>query len=275
MKSCLLNITRAALVGLLLAAQATAQTAQPAAQTPAPQRRATPRPAGLQVIVRDVSGSPLAGVKVTASGAVSQEVVTDDKGTATVSPLRDGTYRLRFERDGFVTVERDVAVRSGQPAEVYAAMRISSVQPAPAAAPPPPTAPLPPPPVAAAPIEPPVFVSIPSFLDKNLVRRGPPKESLMGCLADSTTRLLQLPDALSEHTHSTVDEILYVVAGQGTVRLKNDSSDIEPGSLSIIPRGVAHAIDRRGKNPLILVSVLSGEPCRAGQTSQAAAGSKK
>jgi hypothetical protein len=112
---------------------------------------------------------------------------------------------------------------------------------------------------------------VPSFLEKNFILgREALKESVLGCLADSTTRLLQIHDAVAEHTHADLDEIIYSVAGEGTIRLHSDSSPIEPGALTIIPRGVAHAIDRRGKNPLIVISVLSGGPC-TGAASQAPA----
>jgi mannose-6-phosphate isomerase-like protein (cupin superfamily) len=98
---------------------------------------------------------------------------------------------------------------------------------------------------------------------------------VLGCLADSTTRLLQLHDAIAEHAHAEMDEMLYVVAGEGTIRLRNDSSDIAPGSLSILPRGLPHAIDRRVKNPLILLSILSGGPCAGNRQTAQASTSKK
>jgi hypothetical protein len=245
-------------VALLLAVHAQAQQ-QPSPPT-TPQRRA------LRVIVRDVSGAPLSGVKVALSGPITQDFVTDDNGTASLGALRDGTYRLRFDREGFVTLEREVSVRLGQPTEIYAALRISVTAPTPAPIAPAPPPPATPPPAAVAPasVAPPVFVSVPSFLEKNFLGREPIKESVLGCLSDSTTRLLQIHDAVAEHTHADVDEIIYVVAGEGTIRLRSDSSSIEPGALSIIPRGVVHAIDRRGRNPLIIISVLSGSPCTGG-----------
>src|SRR5262245_39723299 len=149
----------AALVAL--AASASAASAQsapqtpppqtpPPAQTPAPQTprpAARPRPVNTQVIVRDVSGSPLAGAKVTMSGPASQEVSTDANGTASLGVLKDGTYHFQFEREGFVTLERDVAVRAGQPAEIYAALRLAPVVPPP---PPPEPPPAPPPPAPSA-----------------------------------------------------------------------------------------------------------------------------
>jgi mannose-6-phosphate isomerase-like protein (cupin superfamily) len=210
------------------------------------------------------------GVKVTVTGPVNQQATTGRDGTASLGTLRDGTYRLRFERDEFIPFEREVTIRGRQtePLEVW----LSPAPPPPEPPPPPPPAPAPAPPppapsrVAEAPTGPPVFVSIPAFLDKNYIGREPLKESVLGCLADSTTRLLQLHDGLAEHTHADLDEILYVVAGEGAVRVRSQSSTVAAGSLSIIPHGQPHAIERRGRNPLMLVSVLSGAPCRAEQS---------
>src|SRR5438270_486010 len=83
-------------------------------------------------------------------------------------------------------------------------------------------APAPPPPAATGPSGPPVFVTIPAFLDKNYIGREPLKESVLGCLADSTTRLLQLHEAIAEHTHADMDEMLYIVAGEGTIRARGE-----------------------------------------------------
>jgi mannose-6-phosphate isomerase-like protein (cupin superfamily) len=86
--------------------------------------------------------------------------------------------------------------------------------------------------------------------------------------------LLQLHDAIGEHTHSELDEVLYVVAGEGTVRVNSESSAVSAGSISIIPRGLPHAIERRSRNPLMMLSMLSGAPCRAPESQSAASGKK-
>jgi mannose-6-phosphate isomerase-like protein (cupin superfamily) len=228
------------------------------------------------VIVRDRSGTALGDVQIVMSGPVSQEVVTDASGMASVGTTRDGTYRLRFERDGFITLEREISVSNGQPPEIVVALSAAPAPPPPpvvVAAPPPPApvAPPPPPPAASEPSGPPVFVAIPEFLDKNYIGRAPLKESVLGCLSSSTTRVLQLHDGLSEHAHADMDEILYVVAGEGAVRIHDSSSVVTAGSLSIIPRGVPHTIERRGKNPVIVLSTLSGAPCKATDVAQSSA----
>jgi mannose-6-phosphate isomerase-like protein (cupin superfamily) len=131
--------------------------------------------------------------------------------------------------------------------------------------PPPPPAPEPPhPPPAPKPVVadgPPTNMSIPQFLEKNYIGRHPLKESVVGCTGAATTRILQLRDPLAAHTHDDLDETLYVVAGEGVIRVKDEMMTISPGSLTVVPRGQPHSTEPHGKNPLILLSTLSGAPC--------------
>src|SRR5690349_21333543 len=125
-----------------------------------------------RVMVRDPSGAPLPGVKVTLSGGdASAEEITNGFGAAVFSSLKDGTYRLRFDSTGFVPFEREFTVHAPQPITIETQL---------SAAPPPPAPPPPPKPVAPAlgPAGPPVTLSIPNYLDKNLISgRDPLKES--------------------------------------------------------------------------------------------------
>ena len=88
-------------------------------------------------------------------------------------------------------------------------------------------------------------------------------------MPDAMARLLQLRDPVAQHAHAEFDEILYVVAGDGTVRIGTESISVGPGMLTTIPRGIAHSIERRGKNPLVLLSTLAGASCPAASTTQA------
>jgi mannose-6-phosphate isomerase-like protein (cupin superfamily) len=264
-------------VGLIPVAAAPPQAApaRPPAQTAAPasppQARSRPAAAApIKVIVRDGSGSPLGGVMIAVTGPANQQTTTAPDGTAALNGLRDGSYRLRFQSEGFITLEREVTIRGRQADAIEVWLSAAPPPPAPPPLPPAPEPPPPPPPspssVASTPSGPPVFVSIPEFLDKNYIGREPLKESILGCFADSTSRLLQLRDSVAEHTHSDLDEMVYVVAGEGTVRVRAQSSTVTAGSLSIIPHGQPHAIERRGKNPLVVLSMLTGAPCRTNQT---------
>jgi mannose-6-phosphate isomerase-like protein (cupin superfamily) len=242
-----------------LLAQAPAPAAPPPAQTPA--RAAAPRPRATpptRVIVRTNSGEAVEGVRVTVSGGTGLQAQTDAKGMSAVT-LPAGSYRFRFEHEGFIILERDVTVRAGQPTEVAVALDRALTPPPPPPAPePPPPLPAPKPGVASGP---PTNMSIPQFLEKNYIGRDPLKESVVGCTAAATTRILQLRDSLAAHTHDDLDETLYVVAGEGVIRVKDEMMTISPGSLTVVPRGQPHSTERRGRNPLILLSTLSGAPC--------------
>ena len=105
-------------------------------------------------------------------------------------------------------------------------------------------------------------MSIPDFVSRNFIGKEALKESTLGCTRTATTRLLQVRDAIASHSHADVDEVFYVVAGEGSVTMAQKGAlPIGPGSLGILPRGAPHTIERRGKNPLILLSTLTGAPC--------------
>ncbi len=231
------------------------------AQAPAPAPRARAKPKPTQVIVRDVSGAPIQGVQVTVSGASQAEVETNDQGIAPV-PLGPGTVRLRFEHDSFITLERDVTIRATAPAEIAVALNRAPPPPEPPPAPPAPEPARP----TAVPAGPPVNISIPDFVDRSYVGREPLKESILSCMPSATARLIQLREPVGEHTHAEMDEVLYVVAGDGAVRVGSQVMSVSPGSMTAIPRGLPHTIERRGRNPLIVLSTLAGAPCPVGTT---------
>src|SRR6185436_4843044 len=130
-------------------------------------------------------------------------------------------------------------------AEVAVALDLAPPPPPPPAPPPAPTPPPEPPkPAASEPPGPPVYLSIPTFIDRNFIGREPLKESVFSCTAGAMTRLLQIRDPVTEHAHADSDEILYVVAGEGTVRAKGVSTPMAAGALTVLPRGTAHALER-------------------------------
>ena len=100
--------------------------------------------------------------------------------------MRAGTYRLRFEHESYITLEREVTMRGAS--DVSVALNPAPVQP---------VWPPPPPPQAAAPapeqrklrpVEP-RTLSIPDFLDKNFIRSSEPqKTSLIACTDGGAAR---------------------------------------------------------------------------------------
>jgi mannose-6-phosphate isomerase-like protein (cupin superfamily) len=87
------------------------------------------------------------------------------------------------------------------------------------------------------------------------------KEDALGCTASAKTNLVQVRDPQPERALADADEVIYVVAGEGTLRLGNRDVALSATTLSVIPRGTVRGITRKGRNPLIFVSVLSGPPC--------------
>ncbi len=261
-------LSLAALLVFAMAGEARQQTpSTPAAKPSQPQEK--PRPAQpsrgrssggsatLTVEVTDKSGNRLADVHVAAAGPVDRSGDTAETGSLAFRSMRAGTYRLRFEHEGFTTLERELVMRSGQPATVSVALTAAPVKAEPAPEPAP--APEPKPAPSTRVVEP-RTLSLPDFLDKNLIGGEPQKTTLVACAEGGTARLLQVRDPIDEE-HAEVDEILYVVAGGGTVRMRNQDTRMNPGHFALVPRGMPHSLRRDGRNPLIVLSVLAGSPC--------------
>jgi hypothetical protein len=253
---------RGLFITLALAAVA---VSRPAAQAPTRPKTpaAAPKAASVRISIHDHDGAPVPGTRLLLSGGDTGEFTTGAAGTAIVPNLKAGTYRVRCEHDGFVTLERDFTLGSSawNPIEIV-------LDAAPPPPPPPKPAPEPPPPVAPTlPAGPPVMVSIPDFVDKNYIGRDPLKESILACKPLETVRLLQMRDAIAPHAHERLDEIIYVIAGEGAVRFADKSTPIRAGSLVVVPNGNSHAFERSGKNPLVVMSTLVGAACESTKTS--------
>lgn len=232
------------------------------AQQPRPQAGRGGGGLTLTVEVTDPGGGALEDVQVAVTGPVDRSGATGAKGTLAMRAMRPGSYRLRFERDGFLTLERDVVIRAGASASVSVALSPAPEPPAPAAptADPPPAAPEPAPSTPSRVVEPRVL-SIPDYLDDNLIGSQPQRTTLLGCAEGGTTRLLQIREPQAEQLHADVDELLYVVAGSGTLRVRDQETRMQPGHYAMVPRGFPHSVRREGRNPIILLSVLAGSPC--------------
>jgi mannose-6-phosphate isomerase-like protein (cupin superfamily) len=184
--------------------------------------------------------------------------VTDTQGSILFRGMRNGTYRLRFEHEGFTTLERELAVRAGQPTTVSASLNAAPAKPEP---PPPAPAPEPVKPARTPRVVEPRSLSLPDFLDKNLIGGQPQKITMLACAEGGTSRLVQVRDPLENQEHADEDELLYVVAGAGVIRIRNQDIKAGPGHFALVPRGVPHNIRREGRNPIILLSILTGTPC--------------
>jgi mannose-6-phosphate isomerase-like protein (cupin superfamily) len=239
-------------------AQPTPAAPAAGAQTPRPRAATVTSNATITVTVTDGSGLPVPGVHVMASGAMDRDGTTINNGVVRFLNLKSGDYRLRFAHDRFVLLERDVPVRG---ASVNVDVMLSKAPDRPADTPPPPV------PAASvtpnnAPAGDPRTVAVVDYVEKNFIRGGDPlKEDQLGCTASAKTLLLQLRDPLPEHANPDADEVLYVVAGEGTLRLGNRNVPLSATTLAIVPRGTVRGLSRKGRNPLILLSTVSGPAC--------------
>ena len=236
----------------------------PTAQAPRPRPRPSSATTTALLFITDASGRPIEGVTVNLMGPVDREVKSPASGPTRIEGLRAGTYRVRFTRDGFITFEREISWRAGT-----AAPELSiTLNPAPAA----PTPPTPPP----APVKPepstsklpppgtPKTLSLLDFIEKNFISgREPQKENLIGCSGVGQTMLWQIRDPWTGREHESADATIYVVAGEGTLRLGERDVQITNGSFAVVPRGTTYGFTKRGRNPLIVLAVLSGAPCAA------------
>lgn len=234
----------------------------PAAQAPRPRPSSSTTTA--LVFITDGSGKPIEGVTVNVTGPVDREVKSPASGPTRLEGLRAGTYRVRFTREGFITFEKEIAWRAGTAApELAVTLTPAPAAPAPAPPPPAPVKPEPapsklPPPGA------PKTLSLLDFIEKNFITgREPQKENLIGCSGVGQTMLWQIRDPWNGRRHESADAMIYVVAGDGTLKLGERDVSITNGSFAVVPRGTAYGFARRGRNPLIVLAVLSGAPCAA------------
>jgi mannose-6-phosphate isomerase-like protein (cupin superfamily) len=238
-----------AMLPLVLSAPADAAQQRPRAAKPAVPTTAT-------ITVTDLSGAPLSEARVILTGSLDRSGSTATNGTVKFDGLRPGTFRLRFEKEGYVLLEREFEVRAGQaPPDVSVALTA-----APKVDPPPP-----PEPAQPAPLPPPgkaITVNVPDFLERNFITNTQPqKVSEVGCSGLAHTVLWQVREPWEDRSHDTSDVMLYVVGGEGTVRIGASDLAVEAGSFAQIPRGTRYSIMRRGRNPIILLAMLVGEPC--------------
>jgi hypothetical protein len=253
------------------------QTAQPPAKpvtppaSPAPATQAPrPRPAGSAtttalLFITDSNGAPVEGVTVNVLGPVDREVKSPASGPTRLAGLRAGTYRVRFTREGFITFEREITWRAGTAAPELSITLNAAPAPPPAAPKPEPAAPKP---EAAAPKLPPPgapkTMPLIDFIEKNLIsNREPQKQSVLGCSGMAQALLWQIRDPWTGRQHEASDGMVYVIAGEGALRLGDRDVKVTNGSFAVVPRGTSYGFTRSGRNPLIVLAVLSGAPCDA------------
>jgi hypothetical protein len=117
---------------------------------------------------------------------------------------------------------------------------------------------------------PPRILSIPDMAERSLSGRDPVKTIPIGCSGLSNAQLVLVRESLSGVMHPDEDVMMYLVAGEASLKLGDKQQELTPGWFSVVPRGMTHTVTRKGRNPAILLSVFSGQPCdvAAGSPSQ-------
>jgi mannose-6-phosphate isomerase-like protein (cupin superfamily) len=212
-------------------------------------------------MVTALDGRTIPETVVKASGPADREAETDPSGLVTFANMAPGTYRLRFEHPSYITLEKEISLAPGKPLRASATLSPAPPPPPPPKAEPPPPAPAPPGPAGS---YTPNSVDIPDLFEKNFIGSGPVKRSSIGCTASSTSTLVQLREPIADHAHTDADELIYVVAGEGTHKVGGREHSLSGGVFSTVPRGMTHSIVRRGRQPLVIISTLSGPACQPG-----------
>ncbi len=218
----------------------------------------------MAITVTDQTGATIPGVRVTVFGATDRNGETNASGQLNLPGMMPGTYRLRFASDKVITFEREVTVAPGRVADVDVALNPA---PKPVAPPPPPPPPQPveAPKAAAGPTGQPQSLSIPDLLEKDFIGKQPRRESLLSCSGNTRTTMLQINEPLPERRYAEGDIVYYVLGGEGTLKQNGRDSRVATNTFLSVPRGTSHSFERRGNRPLILLAVLGGEACEAGE----------
>jgi hypothetical protein len=219
------------------------------------------------LFITDATGRSIEDVTVTVMGPVDREVKSPSSGPTRIMGLRAGTYRVRFTREGFITFEKEIVWRAGTAAPELAV----TLNPAPAPPAPPPPAPSAAPaptPAATAPKLPspgtPKSMSLLDFIEKNFISaREAQKENLVGCSGVGQALLWQVREPWAGRQHESADGMIYVIAGDGSIKIGDRDFVVTNGSFSVVPRGTTYTLSRRGRNPLIVLAMLAGAPCAA------------
>jgi len=208
--------------------------------------------------VTDPGGLPIAGVHVSIAGLSDRSGDTNDNGQINFVGMQAGTYRALFESPKVKSFEKEVIVLAGKTTSLD--VTLNPAPPPPAPPPPPP----PPPPAAASPAGPvgaPQMAAVPDVLGREFIGKMPRRETLLSCSGSERTMMIQLNDPLPDRLYDNADVAYYVIGGQGTAKIAGRETMIDTNAFISVPRGTTHSFTRRGNRPLILLAVLSGEPC--------------
>jgi mannose-6-phosphate isomerase-like protein (cupin superfamily) len=212
----------------------------------------------MAITITDMRGRTLSGIHVDAMGPTPRMSESDMAGQVNFPGLQAGTYRLRFSGDAVTAFEREVTLSGG---------KVESLDVALSPAPPPKEVAAPaaaPSPAANASIGPAGDVqafSIVDTLEREFVGKQPRRETVLSCSGSMRTTMIQLNDAQPERLYANAEAMYYVLGGEGTARLNGRDMKLGTNGFVSVPRGTTHSFRKAGSRALVLLAVLSGEPC--------------
>jgi quercetin dioxygenase-like cupin family protein len=107
----------------------------------------------------------------------------------------------------------------------------------------------------------PKVLSIPDLAEQMLKDSAPTVDRQLGCSGVTETTLVVARENVAAHQHADMDELLYLVAGEATLTIDGKDQNIMAGWYGLVPRGMSHALTRKGRNPIVFLLVHSGKPC--------------
>ena len=104
-------------------------------------------------------------------------------------------------------------------------------------------------------------LSLTDLAEQMLRDPAPLVEREIGCSVSTASQLILVRETLASHTHADADEMLYLVAGDATLKIADKDTQASAGWFAIVPRGSTHSLTKRGRNAPIFLSIRSGQPC--------------
>jgi mannose-6-phosphate isomerase-like protein (cupin superfamily) len=107
----------------------------------------------------------------------------------------------------------------------------------------------------------PLTLGVVDVLEKDFVGRQARRESVLSCTGNLRTSMIQLNEPMPPRNYEKADAMYYVLGGEGSISLDGRETRLTTNGFASVPRGVSHSFTRRGNRALVLLAVLSGEPC--------------
>ncbi len=79
---------------------------------------------------------------------------------------------------------------------------------------------------------------------------------VVGAYDSASVHHLLVTGAVAPHYHRLHDETVIIQAGQGTMRVGDETRDVSAGTVIVIPRGTVHSLEVTG-DPVEAISVFS------------------